>query len=91
MRFFRHRQVPAHLGLAQAQRLGKAADGVEHMDAGVVGDALVDEQAVQVLGAVAVVADASPRRHEGRQHIGAKGHLHLQQGIETPQRCERLT
>ncbi len=75
----RRGQVPAHRGLLQSQRLAEAADGVEHMDAGAVGDALVDEQPVHVLGARAVVADAAPGGDEGRQHVGAEGDLHLQQ------------
>ena len=46
--------------LPQAQRLAEAADRVEHVDAGAVGDALVDEQAVQVL-----------RARRGRSRCGA--------------------
>ena len=76
-----HRQVPDDLGLAQAQRFAEAADGVEHVDAGPVGDAFVDEQSVQVPGAGAVVADPAPGRDEGRQQVGARGDLHLQQGV----------
>ncbi|KAG0737978.1 hypothetical protein G6F24_017742 [Rhizopus arrhizus] len=54
-----HGQVPADLGLAQAQRLAEAADGIEHVDARTVGDALVDEEPMQILGTAAVVADAA--------------------------------
>src|SRR5690606_20487680 len=82
MRLGRHRQVPLDLVLDQAQRLAEAADGVQHVDARAVRDALVDEQAVQVLGAGTVVADPAPRRHEGRQHVGARRHLQLQQHVE---------
>jgi len=53
------------------------------MDAGTVGDALVDHQPMQVLGAAAVVTDPAARRDERRQQVRAQGHLHLQQGIET--------
>ncbi len=79
-----HGQVPADLGLAQAQRLAEAADGIQHMDAGAVGNALVDEEPVQVLGTAAVVADASLGGNERRQQVGAERHLHLQQRFKTP-------
>ncbi|MNS97045.1 hypothetical protein D3C72_1313680 [compost metagenome] len=79
----RHGQVPADVGLAQAQRLAEAADGIEHMDARAISDAFVDEEAVEVLGAAAVVTDAALGGNEGRQHVRAERHLHLQQRLET--------
>src|SRR5690606_30016682 len=39
----RNRQVPAYFGLAQAQWLAETADRIEHVDAGAVGNAPVDE------------------------------------------------
>src|SRR3546814_7149419 len=58
--------------LAQAQRLAEAADGIQHVGAGARRDALVDEQAVQVLRARLVVTDPAPRRDERRQQVGAR-------------------
>src|SRR3546814_14483110 len=78
-RFVRYRQVPGDGVLLQSQRLAKAADGVEYVDPEPDGDALVDEQPVQVLRARAVVADAPLRRPERRQQVGARGDLHPQQ------------
>jgi hypothetical protein len=52
------------------------------VDARTIGNALVDEKPMQVLGPAAVVTDPPPGRDEGRQHIGAQGYLHLQQCIE---------
>src|SRR5690606_36608852 len=57
----RYRKVPDDFVLLQSQRLAEAADGVEDVDPGPVGNAFVDEQPVQVLRARAVVADAALR------------------------------
>ncbi|MDT4871034.1 hypothetical protein FQZ97_1061400 [compost metagenome] len=78
-----YRQVPHHLGLFQAEGFAEAADRVEHVDAGPVRDAFVDDDAMQVLRAAAVIADPAPGRNEGRQQVGAQGHLHLQQSVES--------
>jgi hypothetical protein len=52
------------------------------VDAGTIGDALVDEQAVQILCPCGVVADAAPRPDARGQQVRPRGHLHLQQRAE---------
>ena len=65
--------------MCDAQRLAETADRIKHMATGMGGDALVDEQAMQLLGAALVIADTPPGRDEGRKHIGAQRDLQLQQ------------
>src|SRR5207342_743555 len=82
-RGIRYRQVPAHLRLLESKRFAEAADGIQDMEAWAVGDALVDEEAVEVLGTGTVIPNAEPGWNEGRQQIGARCHLHLQQHLVT--------
>jgi hypothetical protein len=82
MRVVRHRQVPEDAIAHQPQRFAEAADRIQHVDAGAVGDARVDEQAVAFLAARPVVANAQPRRDERGQQVGARRYLQLQQDVE---------
>ena len=78
----RDRQVPGDFGLLEPERFAKTADGVEHVDAGSIGNAFIDEQAVQVFRTRTVVADATRGGDECGEQIRARGDLHLQQRVE---------
>ena len=90
VRLVGNRDVPAHPGLLQSQRFAEAADRVEHMFAGSRRDAFVDHQAVQVLRAGAVVADAPVGLDAQAEQVRAQRHLHLQQRVETPPAQRRM-
>ena len=79
-----------HAVLAQSQRLAEAADRIEDVDAGAVRDALIDEEPMAILRTAAVVTDPSRGRDEGRQQVGARCDLHLQQGVEALRRAQAL-
>ena len=81
-RRIRYRQIPAHLGLLQAERFEKTRHRIEHVLAAARSDATVDEQSMQIFRARGVIADAQRRADEGADRIRAQRNLHVQQRVE---------